>query len=185
MRKWNALISAAVIVLFLVHCVTGALQMFGFLEGGNPFLKILTYLMLALVVLHAAIGIALTAETLRLIRKSGASYLRGNELFWLRRISGGALVFLIAAHVFMLSLAGQNPVRLKPFEGPQLLLSLLLVLALLLHLLSNVRPLMIALGISGLRDFVKDLLIVLAVVLLLAGCAFAVYYLRWNIVWRP
>ena len=56
----------------------------------------------------------------------------------------------------------------------------LFVLSIALHVLTNVRPMLISLGIRPLKRYVPDILIVLSIVLLVFIAAFIIYYLRWK-----
>ena len=73
--------------------------------------------------------------------------------------------------------------RLTAFGGVQLAASILLVITLIVHLVVNIKPLFIALGVAD-RRFIKDLMIVLAIVLLACAVGFVIYFLRWNVLWR-
>ncbi|MBR1472032.1 MAG: hypothetical protein IJ600_10380, partial [Lachnospiraceae bacterium] len=103
MRRWNAYLTAAIMVLFLVHMVWGVLVMLGITAGGNPVFRIVSCLMSAMIAVHILIGCKLTYDSLRAIRKAGVSYPGANRLFWIRRISGFALMIFIAAHVWLFS----------------------------------------------------------------------------------
>ncbi|MBQ8922177.1 MAG: pilus assembly protein PilX [Oscillospiraceae bacterium] len=181
MRKWNAVLSMGILVLFLVHAVAGGFQLAGVIPGGNRILSIAAYLMTVLVLIHAVLGIILTVQTLKTQKRAGVSYFRENTLFWLRRISGFAVMFLLLAHVLIFEGTRRGGVfRLRFFGRVQLLSQILLVLAVAVHVLSNIRPLMTALGIRKYRRFLLDLLLILSVLLLFAGAAFVVYYIRWQ-----
>ena len=182
MRKFNAMLTSAIMVLFLVHAVAGGFQLAGWLPGGSAVLKIAAWTMTALIAVHTVIGIKLTADTLRAIKSSGASYYKENRLFWLRRISGFAVMLFLITHVLIFVGQGEgSSYRLSLFEGAQLASQLLLVLSLALHIISNVKPAMLSFGIKSYKELGLDLLVVLSVLLLLIGGAFVVYYLRWNV----
>jgi multisubunit Na+/H+ antiporter MnhF subunit len=59
-----------------------------------------------------------------------------------------------------------------------------MLLALAIHLLSNIKPVAVALGLYGGKGYVRDILLILAIVLAVCAVAFVVYYLRWNVLWR-
>ena len=179
MRKWNAVLSAAILVLFAIHGIAGAFQMTGIIPGGQAVLSALAWLLIALLVLHILIGIKLTADTLRAQKKAGVSYFRENKLFWARRISGFAVFLLMFFHLVLFVSGGEGAMRLKLFDGSALALSLLLVAAVAVHILSNIRPMLIALGIRSFKEFAADILIIISVILLFCGIAFFIYYLRW------
>lgn len=183
MRKWNALLTAGILVLFLIHAVMGGFQLAGILPGGNPVMHVLSWGMMALIFLHTLIGIVLTAQSLTALRKSGAPYFKENHLFWTRRISGFAVMFLILTHVLIFVGNRENGAyRLNAFGAVQLASQIMLAAALAVHVLTNIKPLMLALGAKGYREFVTDLLLILSVILLLSGAAFVIYFVRWQAV---
>lgn len=184
MRKWNAIISVLVIALLLIHAIAGGYQLLGVLPGGRTWLKVLSWSMVALLAAHVILGVCLTVKTLRACKKSGVSYFRENKLFWTRRISGFAMIFFIVVHVMILTGITGEAYRLRPFGVLQLAGSLLLVISVAVHILSNIKPLLIAFGAKGVGAFIKDMLLVLSVVLLFCGAAFVIYFLRWNVLWR-
>ena len=180
MRKWNALLSMGILVLFLVHAIAGALNLAGLSAGGSQFMKVLAWVMTALIAAHTLIGIKLTADTLRASKKSGVSYPKENRLFWLRRLSGFAIMLFIVCHLLIFAGGGEN-FRLHLFAGAELTTQILLVLSIAVHVLTNIKPLMLALGARGMRELLTDVLLVLTVLLLLSGTAFVVYYVRWRV----
>ena len=182
MRKWNAVLSMGILALFLFHAVAGGLQLAGLLPGGSQVMKIGAWVMLALIAMHTVIGIRLTADTLRAIRASGASYFRENQRFWIRRISGFAIMILIVSHLLVFQAKSEaGAVRLHVFAGPQLFTQIMLVVSIAVHVLSNSKPLMIALGGKHFGRFLLDVLVILSALLLASGVAFVIYYLRWNV----
>ncbi len=185
MRKWNAVISAMILVLFVVHMISGGFVLAGFTAGGSRIMQILARAMATLVILHILIGIVLTVKTLAAQRRAGKAYFRENAFFWARRFSGAALVILMLLHVMtFMAKNADGAVRLSNFGTAQLIESILLVLALIVHIVSNIRPLMISLGITA-KQFYADILLIFSVILLLAAAAFVVYYFRWNVIWLP
>ncbi|HAJ96430.1 MAG TPA: pilus assembly protein PilX [Ruminococcus sp.] len=182
MRKWNAILSMGILVLFLIHAIAGGFQLVGILSGGSQVLKILAWFMMILIVIHAIIGCKLTADTLKACKQSGTSYFKENRLFWLRRISGFSIMLFIVCHLLIFTnTTTDGIVRLHLFEGAQLATQILLVISIAVHVLSNIKPLLIALGTRGGREFLIDILLVLSVLLVGMAIAFIVYYLRWNV----
>ena len=183
MRKWNTIISIILIILFLIHAIAGSFQLMKIIPGGNAVMKTLACILMVFLVVHIVIGIKLTIDSLKAGSKTGKFYFRENVVFWIRRITGIAMIILIICHVILFSNKG-DVFRLKDFNEIQLIFSILLVLTLLVHILSNIRPLLISFGIAGFRAYVKDILLVLAVILFISAIAFVIYFLRWNIMWR-
>ncbi len=180
MRKFNAILGMAITALFLFHAVFGSLQLSGIVNGGSVIMKIAATIMLVGILIHIVIGTKLTIDTVKAMKRSGVSYFRENRLFWIRRISGFALMVFIVSHIIVFAGQTRDGVfRLNLFDVPQLISSILLVLTLILHIITNIRPLMIALGADKAKNYAGDAAIVLSVLLLLAGAAFVVYFIRW------
>lgn len=180
MRKFNAVLSVFIIVTFLFHLIAGSFQLFGVSNGGSVIMKAAAGVMFTAVALHILIGIKLTADTLTAIKKSGASYFADNKLFWIRRISGLAVMLFIFSHIFIFAgSSASGTFRLNLFDVPQLVCSLLLVISLLVHIVTNIRPLSAALGLDSSRGFAADAAFILSVLLVVSGAAFTVYFVRW------
>ena len=183
MRRVNAVTAMLIVALLLIHVIAGGFQLAGIIGGGSTVMKVLAWVMLALIGVHMLIGVKLTADTLIACKRSGTSYYRENRLFWLRRISGFAVMFFIVLHVLIFLGREEGGVfRLNYFGTVQLLSQLLLVVSLILHIVTNIRPLMLALGSRKYRDFLLDVCVILSVVLILTAAAFIVYYIRWRVV---
>ena len=177
MRKSNAILTAVILLLFLVHAILGGFQLLG---AGSTAVKAIAWLCTALIAAHTVIGVKLTADTLRVRKKTGVGYFRENTLFWARRVSGFAVMVLL---VFHLTAFGDNSgvrYRLQWFDTAKLVTQLLLIAVLALHILSNVKPMLISFGIRSLKDRAGEILLILSVLLLFMAAAFIVYYLRWN-----
>ena len=183
MRRANAIITSLIMILFLIHMIWGSLELAGMTPGGNRLFSRLSYLMVGLIVVHMVISMKLTWDTLRSQKAAGVSYRKANRHFWVRRISGMALMLFIALHVMVFrGRQTEEGYRLVLFNGGRLAVQLLMVAALMVHLLTNIRPLKIALGIEDDKGLRVDILLALAILLLLAAAAFVVYYLRWQMV---
>ncbi|MCR4751859.1 MAG: pilus assembly protein PilX [Eubacterium sp.] len=177
MRKWNGILSAVILVLFLIHGILGGFQLLG---AGNIISKALAGVMVLLIGIHVVIGIILTAQTLKIQKQTGAPYFRKNLLFWARRLSGFAIMILLFFHVAAFSDSSAGVFRLIPFGKMRLAAQILLVIAIAVHVISNAKPMLITFGIRGLREKAGDILFVMTVILLFMAAAFIVYYLRWN-----
>ena len=183
MRKCNAFLTAGIMVLFVVHLLWGVLMMMGVAAGGNSSFTALSYLMAAMIVGHIGIGCKLTIDTLHAVKKAGVSYPGQNRLFWIRRISGFALVLFMGIHVWIFTGVQEGGAfRLQHFNSPAFWSQILMVIALAVHLLTNIRPLKIALGIEDSKNYKTDILIVLSVLLLLSAIGFVIYLFRWRAV---
>ena len=184
MRKYNTICSIIIILLLGVHAVTGMFQLTGVTAGGGTLREVFSWVMGGFVVLHIIMGTILTVQTMCALKAAGKAYFRENIEFWVRRISGLALILLIFYHVIIFTGESGEVFRLNTFAGLELAGSLLLVLALSVHIASNIRPLLISFGIAGRKVYVRDILLILAIVCVACAAAFLVYYFRWNISWR-
>lgn len=180
MRKLNAILAMGTVVMFLVHAVMGGMILMGFIPGGNTVMKVLAEVMMICITGHVILSIKLTADTVIAVKRSGAHYFKENKMFWIRRISGLAVMLFIVAHLEIFGKDGGDPVRLALFEGPQLVTQLLLVVSLIVHILTNIRPLMLSLGAKSYKELALDIVLILSMILLFAGAGFAVYYFRWQ-----
>ncbi|MBO6140647.1 MAG: pilus assembly protein PilX [Ruminococcus sp.] len=182
MRKINAIITMLIIVLFLFHGIAGGFQLAGVINGGSKLMKTLAHIMEALIWLHVLIGIKLTADTVKAMKRAGVSYFKENKLFWLRRISGLAVMVFIMAHIFIFAHNGEGAYRLNEFGGFELMTQILLVVSIALHAVSNAKPALISFGIKSFKEAGLDLALILAGILIFTGIAFIIYYFRWAAV---
>jgi len=178
MRKLNAIITVLIMLLFLAHGILGAFQLTGV---GNTAVKPLAWAAVVLMAFHTMIGIRLTAESLRVWKRTGAPYFRENALFWARRISGFAILVLMVFHITAFGHQTELGYRLRVFNMMRLTAQILLTASLSLHILTNIRPLLISFGVRSLKKRIGEILIVLSVILLFMTAALIVYYLRWHL----
>ena len=177
MRKLNAILAMVILALFVLHAVLGSFQLAGW---GAVTSKWLTHGLLTLIVCHVLLSFRLTWDALRVWKKTGAPYFRQNALFWARRLSGVAIMALLAFHLTAFSYTVDGAFRLRWFDAFKLASQLLLVLAVGVHIITNVKPALIAFGVRKLKPRAADMLFVLSILLLLFAAAFIVYYIRWN-----
>ena len=79
MRKFNAVLSMGILVLFLIHAIAGGFQLAGILSGGSAVMQILAWVMLGMILIHVIIGCKLTVDTLKACKQSGTSYYKENK----------------------------------------------------------------------------------------------------------
>ena len=181
MRKINAILGPVLIVLLLIHSISGSFQLSSIISASN-LRTVLSYVLLGVTGLHTVIGIILTIQTLNACKRAGTHYFKNNESFWIRRVSGLAIVLLVIYHVIVFTGTQGEAFRLNSFGILQVIAHIVLALALAIHLMFNIRPLCIAFGLEN-RKFIKDAAVILAIVMLAAAIAFIYYYLRWNVLW--
>ncbi len=180
MRRLNMFLAAGMLVTFVLHAVAGALKLLGADSGA---MKAAAWTCLVLAMIHAAVSVVLTFQTVHVQRVSGAAYFKDNLIFWARRISGLALIIPLVMHVLLFQAdTSGGAVRLQVFTQGRLVSQILLVLTIAFHVLTNIEPMLISFGIKSTKAFSHDAMFVLSVVLLLACVGFGAYYARWAAV---
>lgn len=176
MRKLNVFLVIGIFVTFLLHGIMGSLQ----LAGANAdALKTVARICAGFIGAHVAVTAVLTVETLRTMKETGTGYFKENRLFWARRISGLAVLIPLVMHLFIFRASDAEVYRLQAFTTGKLISQLLLVASIALHVLTNLKPMLISLGIRSLKESFVDALIIISAVLLMFAAAFAIYYSRW------
>ncbi len=176
MRKLNLFLVTGIFITFLFHALGGAFRLFG---ADSDTMKIAAYICLGLIAAHIVVTFILTLETLKARQHSGSGYFKNNLIFWARRISGFTILIPLLMHILIFHGTGQDSFRLVEFHAGRLISQILLVISLAFHVLTNIKPLLISFGIRETKAFTADIIFVLSVILLIAACAFSVYYLRW------
>ena len=177
MRKLNVIITACILVLFIIHGIFGALLLAGY---GSSALKSMAWTATLLTAIHIVISLKLTFDTLKIQNKTGVSYFRENRLFWARRISGFAVIVLLVFHMTAYGYSAGGFYRLKVFDIIKLITQILFAAALGTHVISNAKPMLISFGVRSLKPRTEDILIVLSVLLFCMTAAIVIYYLKWN-----
>jgi succinate dehydrogenase/fumarate reductase cytochrome b subunit len=175
MRKWNASLSALLIVIFMIHSVRGSFLMLGV---GRTVGKTLAWTGCGLLVVHIIFGALLTARTLKSGKTSGKWYFRQNAAFWARRISGLCILALAFFHFRLFGRATESGYVLFDFTTARLLVQLLFTAALFVHIFINIRPLLLSFGVLKYRERRIDCFLVLSAILLFCAGATMIYYLR-------
>lgn len=177
MRKINSILTALILVLFIAHGLLGSLNM---LDIAVVITKHMARFMLLMIAVHTVLSGILTAKAFKTWKVTGAPYFKENTLFWARRISGVAIMLLLAFHVLAFTSVKSGIFMLSFFGGFQLATNILLLISIAVHVITNVKPMLISLGIRSLKPRVGDILFFLSVLLVLFIIGFIVYYLRWN-----
>jgi hypothetical protein len=176
MRKWNAVISALLIAVFMLHGIMGGFMLLGVGKGaGGP----LAWIGCGLIAVHAVFGAVSTARAIKSGKASGKWYLRQNALFWTRRISGACVLALAFFHFGLFGGESGGRYILFDFTAARLIAQLLLTAALFTHIFANIRPLLVSLGSLRHRERRADLCLILSAILLFCAGAAVFYYAGW------
>lgn len=178
MRRLNGILAMAALALFVVHGILGALNM---MDIAPIVSKILSHIMLTLIIAHAAIAVGLTVRSVVIMAKTKAPYVRQNRLFWARRISGVLILALIFFHTTAFGTTSGGVFRLVPFDVFRLITQILFLLSVAVHIITNVKPVLITLGVKKLRPKAGDILFFLSAALLFMAAGFIIYYIRWQL----
>lgn len=176
MRRLNALVTAALLILLACHGLSGSFMLLGLNAGTG---KITAWAAMALAALHGGISLVLTARTIRASRR-GALYLRQNARFWAIRFSGLALILLLFFHIGAFGRVRSGQFILYEFTTVKMLSQVLLAAALALHVLIGIGPLMVALGVNRFRARLGVSLLVASLLLLFFTTALIFYYAAWQ-----
>lgn len=176
MRKLNIIIVISLIIIFLIHPIQSAFLLLGFTEKDW---NTLAWIGVGLVLIHALIGIYLSADTLKTLWKGQKNYFQGNGRFWLSRISGFLILILMVFHFNAYGEMEDGKYVVFPFTDIKLFFQLGLLLALFIHLFVNVKPLLISLGITDRGKIRKLIFIILTLVLIFVSIAVLYYFFKW------
>ncbi len=179
MRRINLFLVIGIAVTFVLHSVGGALKLFG---GDAQSLKPVAVVCVVLICLHTLAGIYLTVKTCVSLHRSGRGYFRNNLMFWARRISGLTIIIPLIMHIMIFQGTGDEAYRLVYFNTGRLISQILLLVSLALHVMINVKPMLISTGVRNTKAFSGDIWFILSVLLLFLCAGFFVYYLRWAAV---
>ncbi len=177
MRRINTILSAVILLIFLIHGVMGSFMLLG--VGTNAG-KTLAWLGFGLILIHAALGAALTVQAVRGGKESGRWYLRQNKEFWARRFSGVAILILLFFHFGVYGETVDGTFGLIEFTTIKLVTQLLLIASLFVHIFVNIRPLLVSWGILKHHERRWDLFLIASVFLLFFTGAVLFYYIGWQ-----
>ena len=176
MRRLNVFLVIGMFLSVFAHGIMASVQ----LAGGNADAqKTIAWIGVAFICAHVIVTTILTIRTLKTMKASGTSYFKENKMFWTARISGFAILIPLLMHLLIFHSANEGPYRLQAFTTGKLISQILLVACIAVHVLSNIRPLLIGFGVKQRKAFSADLLFLFSLLLLLFALAFVVYYLRW------
>ena len=178
MRKLNGIIAGVVLVLFVVHGILGALNL---MNIAPVIIKALSRAMLSLIGVHALISIGLSVKAVVTAAKTRTPYLRQNRLFWARRLSGALIMVLVFFHITAFGYTSGGVFRLVPFDVFRLITQLLFLFGVAVHIITNVKPMLITFGVRKLRPKAGDILFFVSAAMLFMTVGFIIYYIRWQL----
>lgn len=178
MRKVNTILSVLLILIFAIHGIMGSFMLLGV---GSSAGKVLAWIGAGILLVHTVIGVILTVKTIHASRKSGGdSYLKQNSVFWARRASGLAILILAFFHIGLFGKVNDGVYLLFPFTTVRLFTQLLLIASVFLHLMINIRPLLVSLGVLDFKRRRGDLYLIFSILMLFMAGAVILYYIGWQ-----
>ena len=171
MRKINTILVLIILLLLTDHAIFGSLHSLG---TGASVLRPMAHTMFGLVFIHALISLAVTVKAEKAGIVTGTRYNKENREFWNRRVTGVLILILGMTHAFLMmrNEMGVPRIAFAPrifeFTTP------LLICMIYLHILTNIRPLLISLGIKNIDKKEKIIKVILTVIM--AFAMFSILY---------
>lgn len=143
-QKFHTILAWLLLLLLILHLVMGSVTLLTpiFLVQGQ-----FAYVFMGFVGVHAVLALWKVARRHSL--GGLRAYCKANRTYCLRILSGLAVLVLALVHRNLWVIRTPFGVLLKDFEWPSLLAQLLLAAALAVHILLNIRPLLIDSGIDA------------------------------------
>ena len=175
MRKLNTILVLLIMVLFIDHIVFGSLHFLGTnLNVTKPF----AHAFFSLVFIHAVVSILITIKAEVVGIKTHARYNKENRQFWNRRISGMAIMVLAATHIYLMAHGEDGLPRISKMAKIYGLLLPLLLIFVCIHIYTNVRPLLISLGIRNIEKKEKIIKVLIVLITIVVMFSFAFFILN-------
>lgn len=171
MQKFHVIIAWLILILLILHLIMGSVTLL------TPVFLVQSQfatVFLGFVCVHAALAVwkVLRGKGLR----SLTAYAGKNRAYWVRVVSGAAILIAAFVHRTLWTIHTPFGVLLRDFEWPSLLAQYALVAGLLVHILLNIRPLLIDSGLDSGGRLHRAMKIVTAVLAVLAALGAAVYF---------
>ena len=168
MRKFNTIIVLLTMLLFIDHITFGSLHYLGTkFSVAKPF----AMAMFILVFIHAVVSIIITIKAEVVGFKTKARYNSENRQFWLRRVSGVAILLLAMTHIFLMHKDERGIPRLAKMPKIFNLALPLLILSVCIHVMQNVKPLFISMGVKNIdkKEKIIKLIMILFTILVIVS----------------
>lgn len=177
MRRWNSWIGKCLIFLLFLHGLAA-----GYMLAELQYLswvKPVGYAACAVLAVHTVFAVLLSVDAWRAGR-SGRWYMRENTVFWLRRLTGLAMLFFLFFHFGAYGSMVSGRYVLRAFTPLLYAAQLGLLIAAVLHVAVSMKGMLVADGVTRFQMWRNLSFLVLAVFLLLTSIAVTIYYLAWN-----
>ena len=171
MPKFHVIIAWLVLLLLILHLIMGSVTLLSpvFLLQSQ-----FAVVFLGFVCVHGARALWKTLG--RKKPRALLSYAGRNRGLWVRVLSGAAILILAFIHRTLWTIRTPFGVLLRDFEWPSLLAQELLTAALLIHILLNLRPLLMDSGLESGGRLLRGMIGVTLALGALAVAGAAAYY---------
>ena len=171
MQRFHVIIAWLILILLILHLIMGSVTLL------TPVFLVQSQfatVFLGFVCVHAALAAwkVLRGKGLR----SLTAYAGKNRAYWVRIASGAAILIAAFVHRTLWTIHTPFGVLLRDFEWPSLLAQELLTAALLIHILLNLRPLLMDSGLESGGRLLRGMIGVTLALGALAVAGAAAYY---------
>ena len=167
MRKINSILTILILLLFADHAIFGTLNTLGKAKVLLPIARILGIV----VILHAIISIILTIRAAKVSIRTKAPYNKENQEYWMRRWTGLAILFFFIGHLAIVKKQKGQAFKIATAKPIGKISFILFVASIAAHLVINIKPLLISLGVKSHKTINTILNILYAAIC--AGAVFA------------
>ena len=91
------------------------------------------------------------------------------------------IMLLVFFHMTAFGYTSGGVFRLVPFDVFRLITQLLLLFSVAVHVITNVKPMLITFGVRKLRPKAGDILFFVSAAMLFMAVGFIIYYIRWQL----
>ena len=165
MRKINTILVLIIMLLLTDHIVFACMHLLGLNAG---VLKPLAMMMMLFTVLHAIVSLIVTIRAEKVGINTKARYSKENKEFWARRVSGMFILVLALLHGYIMFKNEKGVPRIASMPKVLSFATPLLIIFILIHIMTNVKPLLISLGVKNIDKKERIIKLILTVFLLFA-----------------
>lgn len=177
MRKINSYLVIFILALLAIHGLRGA---FALLRLTELQLTSLAYTLLAAVIAHGLLGIAMTKDAIKEGLATGHWYLKENASFWTIRLTGLIILLSLWFHITCFTVFDGGALFLREFTWLRLASQIIFILAIFVHLYCGAKPLLLKWGILSYRERRLDFLLVFSIFGAFFMAALISYFIYWN-----
>ncbi len=178
MRRLNTIITFLLVLVIVCHIVFAGLMLMG---SECNLSRYSAWAGEIFITIHLLIGFYLTIVSLVHVGKSKKKYKEENRLFWARRISGLAVFILFCFHPPMFGKETDGVFHLIPLSYAKVIIHILFVAAFFVHIFTNIRPMLVSMGIVRGSKMYRVLSVLTWILILYVLVTIVVYLAGWKL----